>query len=135
MYEVNAPDIIFEYMDCNLIVIDGVEGLYYASGGTGAEVFRALEAGYGEDEICAALKNAGAGFDADRAVRQFIRQLVDYRILREAPGRKAPGDFPPFPADGMDQPPAITRFDDLQELLLIDPIHQVDVGEGWPFVK
>jgi hypothetical protein len=29
------------------------------------------------------------------------------------------------------KPPAIERFDDLEELLVLDPIHEVDEA-GWP---
>jgi hypothetical protein len=29
-------------------------------------------------------------------------------------------------------PPVLERFDDVRDLLLIDPIHQVDQEYGWP---
>jgi hypothetical protein len=30
------------------------------------------------------------------------------------------------------EPPILERFDDMQELLLLDPVHEVSDEEGWP---
>jgi hypothetical protein len=45
----------------------------------------------------------------------------------------AEGEARLFYGVGIDYvPPVLERFDDVRNLLLIDPIHQVDQEYGWP---
>jgi hypothetical protein len=37
-------------------------------------------------------------------------------------------------AGGAFSPPVLQKFSDMQELLLVDPIHEVK-AEGWPLTK
>jgi hypothetical protein len=62
------------------------------------------------------------------AIAGFVTQLAEEGLI--APGTDA-STPPASPAPIPFVKPAIERFDDLQGLLLVDPIH--DVGpQGWP---
>jgi hypothetical protein len=75
-------------------------------------------------------------------VRSFADQLVAEGLLADAPADELPaGDVPAGGVPPTDlgesslplvyTPPAIERFDDLADLLLLDPIHEV-TEPGWP---
>jgi hypothetical protein len=62
------------------------------------------------------------------AVEGFIVQLTEEGLIASASDASTP---PASPVPIAFVKPAIERFDDLQGLLLVDPIH--DVGpQGWP---
>ncbi|MDI9613600.1 MAG: PqqD family protein [Acidobacteriota bacterium] len=131
MYEVNEPRIIHEVIEGNAVVIDGERGLYYALNPVGTFLFSALAAGASPDDVVEALAEGGGsrGWDAREAVPRFLGELLRQEILRPAREASRTHDLKP-PAGG--EAPTLTCFEDLQELLLIDPIHQVDISEGWP---
>ena len=62
------------------------------------------------------------------AIEGFVAQLIDEGLIAPAAHESTPSASP---APVSFVKPAIERFDDLQGLLLVDPIH--DVGpQGWP---
>ena len=136
MYKVNTPSVMYEIIDDGAIVIDGVQGLYYAINGLGAQIFSALDAGMSTQAIYEAVSQADApdSFDIS-SVENFINTLVDYQIVLRTASEEKSGSSIDFKINKDMELPQVTKFDDLQELLLIDPIHQVDVEEGWPFTK
>jgi len=42
---------------------------------------------------------------------------------------------PPLPAGTVFAPPVLEVYTDMQDLLLLDPIHDVDETVGWPSPK
>ena len=77
---------------------------------------------------------------ADRDVvsaelRRFVAELESERlIVSEAdatPDPQVAGAQLPNAARGPFVPPSIQRYSDMQDLLLVDPIHEVD-PTGWP---
>jgi len=76
------------------------------------------------------------GIDRGRAattIAAFATRLVDEGLLRPTDGSETTAALQlPEPARGDTfAEPVLTRYEDIQELLLIDPIHEVD-EDGWP---
>jgi len=120
--------------DDEVVVIDMVSGVYYSLRGTAVDMWTMVEAGASPAEIGAAL---GARYDASgetlaRAADDFLGELAGLGlIVSDAAAQRAtaaaatPAARMPFAA------PQLERFTDMQDLLLLDPIHEV--GEaGWP---
>jgi hypothetical protein len=61
------------------------------------------------------------------AARAVVDRLVGEAMLVEAARETGHSSQPPTPH----ATPTITRYDDLQMLLQIDPVHDVD-ATGWP---
>ena len=102
-------------------------GLFYSLGGGAITLWAWLSEGRTLDEIVAAY--AGDA-NAPAAIRAFTEQLVAEALLQPCSKDVSVGRFEallprPF------EPPVIERFDDLQGLLLVDPIHDVS-DQGWP---
>jgi hypothetical protein len=81
---------------------------------------------------------AGEKGAVESAVRALITELVQADLI--VPGSSGQTSAPPAgdPADTGDRPsfvaPVLNRYSDMRDLLLIDPIHEVDEA-GWPRVK
>ena len=70
------------------------------------------------------------GFEA--VLESFITSLVEYEIMvpcSEASSKPSRIDLEVAKGDGFI--PVCTEYQDVQELLFADPIHEVDVDEGW----
>lgn len=71
---------------------------------------------------------------AGEAVRGLLDELREAALLITADG--ATGAHP-IAAAGLDWPeqyetPGVERYDDIADIMLMDPVHEVDVDQGWP---
>ena len=129
-YVVSGPAIIAKDFGDEAIVANLDTGLFYSLGQSGAAVWTGLASGRTLAEIVAMLAGADDA-NAHVAVARFIGELVAEGLLK--PGEASLDTMWAPRVDAEFQAPTIEKFDDLQALLLIDPIH--DVGEqGWPVV-
>jgi hypothetical protein len=128
------PTVRHERLEDEVIAIDLESGAYFALDDVAAVCWSVLAGG---GTVDAAVDATVARFDvasetAQRDIEQFVDELVRVGLLGAA-------DRPPVAAGVADAapesraytPPAIERFDDLEELLVLDPIHEVDEA-GWP---
>ncbi|MCP4686880.1 MAG: PqqD family protein, partial [Desulfobacterales bacterium] len=74
--------------------------------------------------------------DVEAAVQRFLDEMLgEGLILADETGRShAPPADPPAPVAAEFSPPALRKFTDMEELLLLDPIHEVN-DAGWPIPK
>lgn len=130
-YTTEVPKIISKEFDDEVVLANYDSGLYYSLADTGAKIWLALRAGASDQGIITAFAGKfPAAADVEASVRAFIEHLVREGLI--------------VPADSGDekaglsldllhefQAPVLDRFDDLKELLLLDPVHDVD-ETGWP---
>lgn len=131
------PWMTHERLDDQVMMINLETGAYFALERPAADCWTALTAGAGFDDI---VDDVVARFEVARAqaegdVEAFLHALVEEGLVR--PTTDPPVPFPaPTDLDGARltyRAPQIEKHDDLEELLLLDPIH--DIGpEGWPAV-
>ena len=124
----DAGRVAFEDVDGEIIAIDFASGAYFSLQKTAAEIWRYLIAGAGPVAIEAAAANAaGDAAAARQAVRGFVDRLIDTRLL-------AAGTVPAEPIDVFFadfEAPLLEQFEDMAELIQLDPIHEVTEA-GWP---
>jgi hypothetical protein len=117
--------------------IDGETGSYYWLDPLASYLCGSMEDGASLEEI---VGDVSRRFPADGpAVEREVRALVD-RLVEEAllvpangaePTAARAGTPREFPALASFEPPIFKVYTDMQELLLLDPVHDVGV-EGWP---
>ncbi len=129
------PKVVRECFEDEVVIINLESGNYYSLNGTGAEIWRDLETGGAAEAVTAAL---AARYDAPEtmirpAVESFIRQLEEQGLVTgtESMDGVAPAAQPPVENKAVFEPPELAVFSDMQDLLLLDPIHDVDES-GWP---
>jgi hypothetical protein len=128
-----GEQIVHETLDGETVVINLASGSYFSIEGVGAEVWARLLAGEPVAESATALA-AEHGADPTAvaaAIVAFHRQLFDHGLITVPPAdvSDAGGDLGTFAI------PTLRVYDDLQEHLLLDPVHDVERGIGWPAVS
>ncbi len=136
-FRANTPHIIHEVIEGEAILVNLESGAYYSTDQAGAVVWDAIANGLSVNQTIARLADQ---YDGDpQAIRAgvlaLVSELAQEGLIRPqdaspandaAPTPSAPrSDKPPFVA------PVLHKYTDLAELLLLDPIHDVD-DSGWP---
>lgn len=131
-YRTDVPDTASELFDGELVIAHYGSGLYYSLSETGALVWQGLRHGLSVDEVADWLGQhfVAAGNVVAEEVRAVIDRLVEEALVVEVEASVNVGPLPTL-ADAAWSTPALERFDDLQELLLLDPVHDVS-DAGWP---
>jgi len=137
-YQIDRSRIIFEQFEDETVLVNTETGYYYSLSNTGSEVLRLLEDGCSAADLPIFLfGNTEDAHPRRSMVEKFVERLAGESIITaraseyasEISGERGPALYDA----GIDyEPPVLERFDDVRELLLIDPIHQVDQEFGWP---
>lgn len=137
VFAVRAPDVVHETIDGETVIIDMASGAYYRLEEAAARAWLRLMQGVTAADLCADLGTAFAApaGEIERAVDAFLAGLEEVGLIERraaAPAAAAqPADGAPAGARAPFPGLAIHRFTDLQELLFLDPVHEVDEN-GWP---
>ncbi len=124
-------------MDGEVILIDLETGDYYSLRGAGADVWALLERGAAADAIASELEAVYGGAAASEAIRadvfDVLGKLHEGGLIRpgSVDGAGAAAPDAKLPTGRPYQAPKLERYTDMQEYLLVDPIHDVD-ERGWP---
>jgi hypothetical protein len=131
-YELNNPPIIAEVIEGEVIAIDLDRGSYYSLLGPAAQIWNALLAGRNGQEILASVAPAPMSGSLDADLIGFLDALLAERLIRPAAGpcsgMATLAPLAPWPGASL----RFERFTDMQDLLVLDPIHEVDEEAGWP---
>jgi hypothetical protein len=138
-FTIEPGDVVHETIDGEVILIALQSGCYYSLDGAGAEIWQALAAGRSLEETVEELERryqADPG-QIEAAVSVLVAELVAERLLHRAEPRVPSGNGgPPLPSAGNGartafDPPILAKYTDMQDFLLVDPVHEVD-DAGWP---
>lgn len=129
-----APQVVREVFDDEVIIINMESGNYFSLNSTGAYVWSLIEAGFAVDGIVGRLRDDFEGADSSAApsVNELLEQLVKEELILPGTGpAPAPSEVASPATKRAFEKPALAVYTDMQELLLLDPIHDVD-ETGWP---
>jgi hypothetical protein len=134
-YVKNEPNVISETMGDETIIVDLASGHYYSLRESNVDVWECLERGYDEDEIAGVLSEryGAANSELGESVAAVVAQLRDEGLIVTRDGDTGRAEELP-PAVGDPKPlsfPPISKFTDMQDIILLDPVHEVD-ARGWP---
>lgn len=131
-YRVNRPAVLYEELKGEAILVNLDSGSYFTVGGAGPVIWRLLDQGMTLAQIIDHFlpTPAATRSDIEAAVTSFVsEQAGDSLIVLDASPRPA---FEEAASGGVGfSTPILSRYEDLQELLLLDPVHDVDEA-GWP---
>ena len=132
-FRCNEPTIAFEILEEDVIVINLESGTYYSIIDCGAAIWSALLGGMTVDAIADRLTTAATTGRDEVAteVKRFVDELVNEQLIVPAEQMANTGVEQGLLLDTTFTPPKLQKFTDMQELLLVDPIHEVS-EEGWP---
>lgn len=131
-FEAAGPDIVAEDFGGEIVVLNLANGRYFSLPGLSADIWRDLAAGCTPGSLIELAAPAGDAI-AD-GVAAVAAGLLAEGLLRPR-SAPAPGVAPKASFDGATTPPVMESYDDMADLILADPIHDVDEGIGWPVKK
>jgi hypothetical protein len=136
-YRPDSPRVVHETLDGQTVIVHLDKGIYYSLDRIGSSIWQLLSEGASRGQV---LQNLCVEYDApmtlmEDAVANFIVQLRDEALIVPMP----PGTECPvatlLPREGRERQafvvPVLQRYSDMQDLLLLDPVHDVDES-GWP---
>lgn len=133
--EIAAPACVAQEFEGEVIALNLEKGTYYSLRGLSAVLWRDLAAGHAIEALAAL--TAARSADAE-AVRDFAANLMAQGLLRPASGAVAT-TAPAFDnaladtlAAGGAMDLVFEVFDDMNSLILLDPVHDIDTSRGWP---
>ncbi len=129
-YEPNNPPIVAEMVEGELIAINIETGTYYSLAGPAARIWNAIAAGHSAAEIAGAVSPPGDAAALRQSVENFVEALLAEQLIRPVERPAPAGNLLPL-APWQTESLRLERFTDMQDLLVLDPIHEVDEA-GWP---
>lgn len=135
MYKLNEEKMFYDMAEGQAIVINFTTGMYYGTSSLGSAVLDALLAGAAAEDVCKAIQTLpGCPADMDTQLNTFIGQLLEKEIIvpGESTGAACAIDAASL-ADGFKL--TVDEFAEVQDLILADPVHDVDVEQGWPILN
>ncbi len=130
-YRIPQPDVSAEVFDQEVLAINLKSGHYHSLREAAVPLWNLLTNGHSIESAAAALAAAsGAPQDTVLAdARQLAEAAISHGLLLPVESSAPPAQVP-LPATPYASP-ILEHYSDMQELLLIDPVHEVDVS-GWP---
>lgn len=127
---VNEPDVVYQSFPGEYVIINLRTGTYYSTSKVGSDIFGMIVAGITQIPECLVAR-WGVDFDeATRDTEAFVQALKLANLVTDADGPEPPTEAFPAPAKPYETP-TLNAYEDMQELLLLDPVHDVD-EQGWP---
>ena len=139
---VNAPAVISEVMDGEAVIMNLASGRYFSCQDVGGEIWSLIQKGITPEQI---MRFLASRYEGDREIievglAEFISALKDHDLVRLEPvdGETSealePDPLTEAAAGQQYRPPELNVYSDMEDLLLLDPIHDVD-ETGWPMPK
>ncbi len=129
---VDSPQCVTDDFGGEIVALNLETGSYFSLRDLGAAIWRDLASGHGVADVVAAL--GGPDQPLGGEALGFVKRLVSSGLLRRANGGEAPAEPPTVLAlvAGGTTGIVMDEYDEMRDLILADPIHDVDEEIGWP---
>ena len=129
---IRREDVSAERLDGDVIIVNLSTGAYFSLSGSAADVWTAASSG-APAEVWLGVLDAAYGEPVPRAhVDSVLSSCVDHGLMEAVtPSTQEPPELPDDFARAQWIPPVFEAFTDLQDLILVDPIHDAS-DLGWP---
>ena len=136
MYKLNEEKMFYDYADGQAVVINYQTGMYYGMSLLSSAILDRIVAGKDVEEVITAVKALPqCPPDISERVHNFVKELQEAEIIVSGP--TVSGGAEPLgnevAGEGFDL--QLDMFAEMSDLLRADPVHDVDLNEGWPKLK
>jgi hypothetical protein len=134
-FRIASPKIISDVIDGEAILVNLASGDYYSLDPVGRDIWELMLAGLSAEAIADELARRYSGDSGEirGSVGQFFHRLEAESLVVPGCDGVATGTEPA--AHRADRPafspPALVKYTDMEDLLTLDPVHEVD-DLGWP---
>jgi hypothetical protein len=129
---VDKANVSWERVSGEVIAIQLNTGKYYSFSNVAADIWSLANNGVRIESVLCALQKIYIPSDViETEVRDFISKCFAEQLLVECESENELQDLPNDTNRSFVTSPKLTEYSDLQDLILVDPIHDVD-DSGWP---
>ncbi len=131
-YRLNEEKMFADITDGIAIIINSETGIYYGMNTFATNVYENIVAGVSIENIKAEIeKLSDLPADFEDNFKMFIDAMVEKEVLVEADENNAQANIDENLAKEDNYVLELKEYNDAQELLLADPIHEVKEETGW----
>lgn len=138
-FRVNTPQVTHETLDGEVVIINLDTGSYYSTNGAGTAIWNLIDAGAPIGQIVEVIANSYVGDPQEivAGVNALVETLQQESLIVSDDKPRAEEVDGVVAAAKVDSellqfdPPILQKYTDMEDLLLLDPIHEVD-DAGWP---
>jgi len=132
-YKLNAPNVSSENIDGEVIIVNLENGSYYSCVDLGAYLWGRITGGEAADAI---VERLSGHYPVDRAqiessVADFVSRLEREQLIVPASDGEGGESAMEAALPGEYGTPELNVYSDMQDMLLLDPVHDV-ADVGWP---
>jgi len=137
-HKVAGPEVVSDVIDGEVVIVNLETGDYYTLNPTGSLIWELVVKGYPRVTIRAqvAARYRGSAEDICEGVDLFLDRLANERLIvsdghgseQSLAALESATEVAPFAR------PVIIKYTDMEDLLTLDPVHEVDEF-GWPGAK
>jgi len=140
IYKINSSEIVQEIIDGEVIIINLNKGHYFSLNGNGADIWSGIILGMPGSVIISNLKLRYNDTEnvIEESVKKIMQELLDEELIIMSDSTlNNHSDYQDinFSNNINDSKkyiiPVLEKYTDMEDLLLLDPIHEVD-EMGWP---
>ncbi len=121
-----------EIIDGEAVIINGEKGYYYSLSIQASQILQYLLDGYNLNEIFS-FNNFNQ--DTCKHIEKMVSTLVAEDILTEIAPIENNSSLKKITINNFEKEVVLTVYDDMKDMLALDPIHEVDEIVGWPNKK
>lgn len=141
-YRIDSRRIAHQAIEGEIVIVNLDNGVYYSLRDTGAAIWASVEHGGDAAKIVADLRNRyeAAPGEIEAAVERLLADLQAEEILSgQSPANSAGAATTEETAAATAKvafvAPVLEKYSDMKDILMLDPIHEVDDNAGWPSAK
>lgn len=130
-YAINSPQVISEVASGEAVIINLETGSYYNLGVEAAKIWLPLMDGVAIDALKSKIEpqTQCSKADAENKIDVFIAQLLAEGLIKET--EQSAAQLPENISVDVERL-ELETYTDMQDLLGLDPIHEVSAEAGWP---
>lgn len=125
-FEIKSPEVVYDEIDGEYVIVDLASGKYFRIQGESGKFFAWIISG---QELQTNPDSLSSGIA--ELIDSTVRTLVDNSIIRELTAQKSTVISEEILSFELNEF-VIEEFTDLQDIIGLDPIHEVDLNQGWP---
>jgi hypothetical protein len=136
IFRITAGTVVSEIIDGEAVIMQMRTGHYFSTRGTGAVLWEVMQRGIDLETAARAFATATGHAESDiaDALLAFAADATQHQLGEVLEVNAiAAAELPPLPS--VWSTPVLEVFTDMEDLLLLDPIHDVSEEVGWPMQK
>lgn len=140
VYTINRMKIIEETIDGEVIIINLDKGHYFSLNGTGTDIWKYIKLGTSISDISANIKASYSDpkNSIEHSINKLLKNLLEEELIIATDQSNNNIELNSISNIDIENDnkilfiePVLEKYTDMEDLLLLDPIHDVD-EQGWP---